>query len=357
MGDLKVLIVGQGLGGSCMALELHKRGCQVKIISESHKNSSSHIAAGLFNPIALKKLNPAWKSFETYLASKKFYSYWEEQLKVKFFFSQGLLKVILNEDEKREWIRKSSLLNYFLEESVLDNPYKEFWHNYQGYGLVKEAGYIHTDIFLDEAFNFFKEKSQLIESKFHENEVTFIEEKVVFNGEIFDSIILCEGFYSQRSSFFDEPFSKAVKGEILLLDIPNYKPPFIISKGAYLVPTSNGLYKLGATYNWDDLTNEKTEEGLTLLKKELTELITKPYTIIEQLAGVRPASIDRKPVLGRSKQNKNVYIFNGLGTRGVMLAPWMANNLADAILLNEPIDKECDIERFRKEKYLKYIKN
>ena len=44
------LIVGQGLAGSCMALQLLKRGKKILVIDQPHTNSSSMVAAGMFNP-------------------------------------------------------------------------------------------------------------------------------------------------------------------------------------------------------------------------------------------------------------------------------------------------------------------
>jgi flavin-dependent dehydrogenase len=73
----KILIVGQGIAGSCLALEFISNGIEVVVISEKNENSASKIAAGLFNPLVLKKLNLGWKAYETLKAAKNFYSYWQ----------------------------------------------------------------------------------------------------------------------------------------------------------------------------------------------------------------------------------------------------------------------------------------
>ena len=65
------------------------------------------------------------------------------------------------------------------------------------------------------------------------------------------------------------------------------------------------------------------------------------------MAGVRPTVRDRKPLVGKHPEFNNIYILNGLGTRGVMLGPAMAKALFENIENNEPLDKVININRFK----------
>ncbi len=151
MSKNKTLIVGQGLAGSCIALELISNGVDVVVVSEKKENSASKIAAGLFNPLVLKKLNPGWKAFETLDSANFFYTHWQKHFYCQFFFSKALAKVILNKDEKREWQKKAPLLNYFVKEEIIDNPNQDFWFDYEGYGIIENAGYLNRNLFLVKA--------------------------------------------------------------------------------------------------------------------------------------------------------------------------------------------------------------
>ena len=64
------------------------------------------------------------------------------------------------------------------------------------------------------------------------------------------------------------------------------------------------------------------------------------------MAGIRPTVKDRRPLVGRHSAHKNVYILNGLGTRGVMIAPYVASELFQFIENNKALDSEIDIKRF-----------
>ena len=107
------------------------------------------------------------------------------------------------------------------------------------------------------------------------------------------------------------------------------------------------MYKVGATYNWEDKTNIPTEAAKQELVSELKELIDCDFEIIEHYAGVRPTVKDRRPLVGTHPIHNNIHVLNGLGTRGVMLAPAMALDLFNLIENKIPLDKNIDISRIK----------
>ena len=109
---------------------------------------------------------------------------------------------------------------------------------------------------------------------------------------------------------------------------------------------ANGTFKLGATYEWEDLTEERTQKGLAELEAKLTQLINCKYTIVQHQAGVRPSSGDRRPIIGPHPIHNNVFIFNGLGTKGVMLAPYFAKKFVNFYLQKEALLADVNVSRF-----------
>lgn len=83
------------------------------------------------------------------------------------------------------------------------------------------------------------------------------------------------------------------------------------------------------------------------LLNNLDELINCDYEVIEHYAGIRPTVKDRRPLVGTHPSFQNLHLLNGLGTRGVMLAPMMAQNLFDYIENNIPLDKNIDVRRIK----------
>ncbi len=105
------------------------------------------------------------------------------------------------------------------------------------------------------------------------------------------------------------------------------------------------------TYQFQDSTRTITQQGLEELTEKLEELISFPYTIINQSWGMRPSTLDRRPILGSHPDHQSVVIFNGLGTKGVSLAPYFSHVLAEWLEKGRPINKEVDIQRYKHYNY------
>jgi len=112
------------------------------------------------------------------------------------------------------------------------------------------------------------------------------------------------------------------------------------------LPLGDHRYKVGATFNHKDKTSIPSIEGKEELVEKLKKVITVPYEIIDQSAGIRPAVKDRRPLVGVHHKYCQLNVLNGLGTRGVMIAPTVAKNLFQHIEFNKELDEEIDIKRF-----------
>ena len=64
----------------------------------------------------------------------------------------------------------------------------------------------------------------------------------------------------------------------------------------------------------------------------MDEILQKPYEIADHWAGIRPATKSRRPILAQHEQYRNLYILNGLGTKGSSLAPYFAKRFVDEIV-------------------------
>ena len=80
--------------------------------------------------------------------------------------------------------------------------------------------------------------------------------------------------------------------------------------------------------------------------ERIQEIISCDFKIVEHFAGIRPTVKDRRPLLGTHPKYNSIHILNGLGTRGVMLAPAMAMQLYHHIESNKTLDKTIDISRY-----------
>ena len=138
-----------------------------------------------------------------------------------------------------------------------------------------------------------------------------------------------------------------MKGEILTIHAPGLTEDFILNKKVFVLPVGNHRFKVGSTYDWEDLTEQPTELGKRSIVERLERLINVDYTTENHQAGIRPTMIDRRPVIGFHPVYKNLAVFNGLGTKGVMLAPYFAKEMLIKLTnKNYSVHKEVDINRF-----------
>ncbi len=139
-----------------------------------------------------------------------------------------------------------------------------------------------------------------------------------------------------------------VKGELLIIKAPDLNLDVIVNTSIFILPLGQQLFKVGATYHWDDKTNLPTSEGRIELVNRLKEFLSCDFEVVSHFAGIRPTVQDRRPLVGTHSKYRNLHLLNGLGTRGVMIGPSMALALFNHIEFDEPLQPEINIKRFER---------
>ena len=219
-----------------------------------------------------------------------------------------------------------------------------------GFGEVLETGYLDVASLIENYSNYLIKGDLYSSDRFEYDAVEFIDEFIQYKNLQAKHIVFAEGFGLHSNPFFNDLPLDGTKGELLIIKAPNLDLNVVVKSNIFVLPLGNDLYKVGATYNWKDKTNNPTEEGKKELVENLNELIACEFQIIKHFAGVRPTVKDRRPLVGTHHKNKNIYILNGLGTRGVMLGPYLALQLFNTIEKNIPLENEINIQRFYKKR-------
>jgi glycine/D-amino acid oxidase-like deaminating enzyme len=346
------IIVGQGLAGSVLAHTLLQHNKSVVIIDDPSLSNASKVAAGLYNPVVFKRLVKSWMADELLTFMDEFYPAIERSLQEKFYFQKQIVKPFAEEQEKVLWLKKKEeAVGKYLSEIRSENFLKDIIYNPLGAAEIINAGNIDTNVFLSSSRNYFSANAQLIEEKFDLNYLIASENNVHYKELTAGKIIFCEGYKSNQNNYFSWLPFKLTKGEILTVRIPllfeqNLQSK-VINKGVFILPIGSGIYKVGATYEWEDLTDQPTEKGKAYLISQLQKAIKVPFDIIHHQAGIRPTVSDRRPLIGLHPKYPSIGIFNGLGTKGVMLAPYFAKQFVDFLENGGTLHKEVDIARFK----------
>lgn len=347
MTNVEFLIVGNGLAGTLLAFEMLERNLDFRIMASPDRSRSSMVAAGMFNPMVFKRMTKSWMADELLPVMKRKYTELEQLLDKKFLFEKDILKP-LSRQELLLW-KERKLNNEFAHyiKSVDNNFQFKNIKNVDGYGIVTKSGYINISAFLNSSESFFRKNNHFFNDTFS-FETYRSSSKLYKTGEfIFNKIVLCEGYHMAVNPFFNHLPLKPVKGELLEIHSPDLSEEFIINRRVFVLPVGNHRFKVGSTYDWQDISETPTQEGKETIISRLDELIAVNYVIINHWAGIRPTISDRRPVLGKHPVFNNLFLFNGLGTKGVMLAPYMALEMVSYLTeQNFILPKEVQIERF-----------
>ncbi|MEW6468622.1 MAG: FAD-dependent oxidoreductase [Bacteroidota bacterium] len=340
------LVVGQGLAGTVLAYTLLKKGCSVRVVDDGSLSSCSRVAAGNMNPVVFKRLAPTWKADALIPFAKKFYRETEEFLEQQFFLDKEIVKLFSGENDKGAWLKRAHELPEYLSEKLIKGYQPDILNNDCGGALVRQAGNLYVAKFLDDFRDHFRAEGILAEEKFEYDKLADDAGSVQYGDITARRIIFCEGWKALGNPFLkDLPFRPA-KGELLTVRIPGLDTDKIVHKGLYLLPVGPELFIAGATYRWHKLDDTPTDEARKELVEKLKKMLHVPFEIVGHEAGVRPAISDRRPVIGMLPGQKNMGVFNGMGSKGVMLAPFFAEQFAEHLLSGKALSDEVDLRRF-----------
>jgi glycine oxidase len=343
------IIVGQGIAGSVLSLSLISAGYAVLVISTPNLSTSSKIAAGIWNPIVFKRLTKSWLADDLVPELQAFYGFWGKELNTTLIHKRSIIKAFTEEQEKKLWIKKSIEGNLFLDKHTYEDLAIDENYTVKSYSKVLQAGNLDVANFIETTKTYLENNQSYREEIFDYHKLKVTENEVNYNSLSASNIIFCDGHLITQNPYFNWIPMKPAKGEVLTIRSTAIKlKQDILNKGFFIMPLGDDLYKVGATYEWEQLNDIPTEKGKDELLKKLNSVLTSPYQIVSHDAGVRPSVIDRRPVVGHHPEYKNLYIFNGLGTKAVMLAPYFAKQLVSNIQNEMPIDEEVNPNRFRK---------
>ncbi len=340
------LIIGQGLAGSIIAYQLLKRGKSIAIIDDRKVNTSSTVAVGLVNPFTGPKMVKSWKTEQITPFLEQFYKEAEQTTNTLFFTKRTIYRPFLSIEELNDWDGRSSQPDYkkFINKICSKNTHSS--HIYDPYGGVEINGYVlNVRSFIGAFYQYLAANTIYIEERFDEERLEIMDSEIRYNEIKANKIIFCSGYQMQKSKYFEWLPLAPVKGEILHLKLQqNFKT--IYNRSGFIIPQGNGLFMAGSTYNRSELTEKPTESGKNEITKKLEALLKVKYEIVKHEVGIRPGTKTRKPLVGIHPIHKRLITFNGLGTKGVSIAPYFGNQLVKCLEEGNILDEEVDIKKY-----------
>jgi glycine/D-amino acid oxidase-like deaminating enzyme len=343
-----VVIVGHGIAGASLAWEFLLRGHQPLVIDRLESTTSSLVAAGIVTPITGQRVALGWRIADFWPVAAAFYHATAALLGTNFFHRLPHVRLLSSADEARRWAEKqhdpafkewlvSPAPDPLLPHGIIPSP-----------GFAMHSGWLDAPNWLAASRDFLRARNALLHAEAgpvtpNPNGPATLQTSA---GPITARhIVFCQGHEASSHPLFSWLRWKSAKGEILDLNIPNLPSDRILNRGIWLLPLGGNRFRTGSGYAWDDFSSTPTPAARAAIESKLQNLLQLPYTVTGHSAAVRPIIRESRAVIGRHPSHPAIAFFNGLGSKGVLHAPWYARQLADCLLHNSPVEYESDLCR------------
>ena len=351
-----ILIIGGGIVGLAIAVELSRRGAKVTVVSKDSTQAASHAAAGMLAPLAEKLTSPPM--LDLCLRSRWLYPEWTAKLEELTGIETGYLpcgilaptynkpQSIAEDNNRAVWLDERAIKMY--QPGLSDRVVGGWWYPEDGQvdsrclmrSLVQAARTLGVEI---------KEGVSVKAIQQRQGKVDGV---LTDLGQLSaEQYVLAAGSWSNQLTPLPV---RPVKGQMLSLRMPQkLHQPFPLQRvlygdDIYLVPRQDGRLIVGATVEEAEWNPFNTPKGIQSLLNKATELYpaAADWQIEELWWGFRPGTPDELPILGRSACD-NLFLATGHYRNGILLAPITASLVADLLeQKSDPLLAEFSYQRF-----------
>lgn len=343
------LVFGQGLAGSAFVQQCIQAGKSVFVVKDPTFKTASKVAAGLYNPLSGQKLHLPKKGDLLFEALVPFYKSSEEWLKTKILYPTPIYRAFSNEEQKNYFFDHANEFGHekwHENNPILENRASELLANEYGGIEVKEGGFVDIPAYLDAVEQYLISKNAIEFESYKATSFIQIDSGYKYNNIEAKHVVFAMGVGFDSNDWFKWLPILGLKGDVFELTFESHSFDFILNRELFVLPFKENCYKAGSTYRrkFDD--NKLDEIGKSTLEHGLNKILKVPYRILKHESAVRPTAGDHHPIIGEHPTVKNMYCLNGLGSKGVTLAPYATKQLFDAVFSKKEIDAQLNISRF-----------
>ncbi len=313
--------------------------------------SAFRVAAGVINPVTGRWMTKTWNFDQVVPVAVKTYRAIEQQFGIQVYRPIPEIRFCQNaEDLKRvgRRMRNPRYQNVLSRMVAAGEAAPEFNDDFGSF-QIDQAAYVDLPLVVHTLRASFATLGLFRDETFLHSELQPAANGWQYKDLHADKVIFCEGAAMRDNPWFKNLPLKPAKGETLLCQSPTLRvPEKLYHHKKWFLPYSDGTFRIGATYDESDLSDNPTEAKKDELLRAAHEALKEPHQveIAAHLAGIRPSTLDSRPIVGAHPTELGLYLLNGLGSKGASTAPAMTQQLTDHILKGSPIEDEVTLTRF-----------
>jgi glycine/D-amino acid oxidase-like deaminating enzyme len=345
--SVDLLVVGQGLAGTFVALEALDRGFSVRVVDEGHARSASRVGAGLFTPVTGKRFALTWMAEPLLAHAARRYGELERRHGRIWRRELPTLRLLDGEDELRGWARRTDRPEIAPYVRAPAEGEREAYPvaPAQDAAVVEGSGWVDTADLISFFRAQFSAHGILREERFLWTDARETSDAVIWRDVTASRVVFCEGYQGAENPLLNGLTFRNARGDLLDLRSPGFPTRHIVNRGHFLLPVGGDVFRMGATFDWDRLTPEPTPDGREALEASLRSWLRIPYEVLRHDAGVRPVCTRTRPVAGLIPGHPRVALLTGFGAKGVLYAPFFACHLLDHLQNGSALHPEVDPTR------------
>ena len=343
------LIVGMGICGTLLSRRLLQEGKSVLIIDNGSPTGASRCAGGIMNPVTGMRMVRSWMAEELIPTAVKEYEAIGRDLGANYVEEMPIVEFLHSYEQQELFTAKLDTETDYLQTVTDEKKWLDLFSYQHGVGMITGSYHLQVGSLLDAWRQKMTTNNFLISEEMDMGAIMVSNDGVRYNGINAEKIIFCDGAHAANNIWFERlPWSKD-KGEALIAEIPNLPPDVLYKQsGLTIAPWQNGLYWVGAAHDWKYTSPLPSEEFRTKTIAQLNEWLRIPYKIVDHIAALRPANLDRKPFVGLHPIINKVGILNGMGGKGFTMAPYFAAQLSDHLTKGSIIMPHADVQRYKR---------
>ena len=160
---MNILIIGQGIAGSCLAWELKRRGSEFTVADRPVAETASRVAAGLVNPLTGRAFRPGWRQEECLAAAEAFYPETERELGGSWWQKTPIFREVETEDQFEIWQERQTAPESCAYAGPLF-PWPEHWEGRGKAAYTRGSAVLHVENMVTAMRRFFMEQGRFVEA-------------------------------------------------------------------------------------------------------------------------------------------------------------------------------------------------